>query len=182
MVKRIVRDDGVPLVYVNWIFKFAKKNYWKVAGLIDFDDLIQEGYYAFYYCKRRYGDIDPPHLMKMLQIAYYQTIVDYAKKRTGLAEYHPEDNRIEGLDPWERILQDDFYQEIQLKIAEAPELIRNFLSLFLSDDTLSELQKPYKKERNGVRETTNERICRLLGIEKTDVVSQLKEYFHEDCY
>jgi hypothetical protein len=182
MTKRIVayEDRSIPQVYINWIYSYSKKNYWKVAGLIDFDDMIQEGYVAFYYCKNRYGEIDPPHLMAMLKLRFFQFIVDTAKKRTGLAEVHPLDNINENSTEesvWDKLLGTDELQSIQVLISEAPELIRKVLSLFVTEDTLKELRAPYKRNQDKTRETTNDRLCRLIGITgDVDLVSMIKNY------
>lgn len=170
MVKRLIayEDRSIPAVFKNWIFAYSRKNYWKVAGLIDFDDLIQEGYVSYLYCKELYGDIDPPHLMYMLKLRFSQFVIDTAKKRTGLAEVHPLDNVRDGLTEeniWDRLLKVNEMQSISLLLSEAPPLVRRVLALFVNDETLAELQKSYSRENNQRKETTNERLCRLIGID-----------------
>ena len=182
MVQRKVayEDRSIPAVYTNWIYSFSKKNYWKVAGLIDFDDMIQEGYVAFYYCKNRYGNIDPPHLMAMLKLCFYQFVVDTAKKRTGLAEVHPLDNYSEDQTEesvWDKLFGVDELQSIQTLISEAPVLVRKVLALFTNDKKLEELRKPYERFENKTRETTNSRLCRLIGLDNNvDLVAMVREY------
>ncbi len=46
---------GLPAPVVGWIRNHAVKNYWRVAGVYELDDLIQDGLLKAYQCRKRYG-------------------------------------------------------------------------------------------------------------------------------
>jgi hypothetical protein len=148
---------AVPPQIVSWVHKYAAKNYWKVDGLCDKDDLIQEGYYAIAYCLKKYGtDLNPPHLMRLVQITFNCAIIDIAKKRTRVSETFVDDD-------WVRLAGPDKSSEIDKLVAEAPDSVRKAL-LFLMNDYQGMMREEYPTQSEG-KETTSSRLSRLLGID-----------------
>lgn len=169
---------GVPTVVVRWVHSYAGKQFWKCSGFIDFDDLLQEGYYAISYCLNRYGcGLDPPHFMRLVQLYFTQVIIDIAKKRTRLSETHDTDF----VEPeqtdyfWSKVLGSDTQAELNRVISEAPELVRKAL-IFLANDE-GAMRAPYKKAADGTRETTSGRLSKHLGLTApSPVMDQVRAY------
>lgn len=148
----------VPPQIVKWMQNYAYKNFWKVEGLCDQDDLIQEGYFAIAYCLRKYGtELAPPHLMRLVQITFSCAIVDIAKKRTrGPEDYTSDPEQFTSLGR-------DNQSQLDRLVSEAPAVVRKALE-FLINDYRGDMRQTYKMSDEG-RETTSDRICLLLGID-----------------
>lgn len=158
-------DDGAK----GWMLRYAHKNFWKVATLgYDFDDLISDGYFCYYYVRRHYPEAtEPSHIMSLFKRTFQSQIADLANKRTRNSE------ELLCLEDVEHI-QIDMPDTL---IAEAPEPIREILKVLLHGERLEDLRQPYKNT-DSHRETTNERLCRLVGIDasKINLVGLLKDY------
>lgn len=160
---------SVPPQIVSWVHKYASNNFWKVEGLCDKDDLIQEGYYAIAYCLNKYGtELNPPHLMRLVQITFNCKIIDIAKKRTKLAETQS----IPGI-----VLDDepDISSDLDRLIAEAPEVVRRAL-LYLVNDHQCRMRDNYPTGPGG-KETTSSRLSSLLCIDTDNyLMDKIRSY------
>lgn len=169
----------VPPSVIAWVHAYSAKNYWKVAGLADYDDLIAEGYLAISYCLNRYGTkLDPPHLMRLVQLTFSCAIVDIAKKRTRLAESHASDLVGEGKEDyfWDRISGKDNQAELSRLISEAPDLVKKAL-IFLMNEKKGEMRECYPQSILGERQTTSNRLCGLLHISlDIDIMGLIRNY------
>ncbi len=156
---------AVPPQIVAWVHSYAARNFWKVDGFIDRDDLIQEGYYSIAYCLKKYGtELDPPHLMRLVQLTFNCAIIDIAKKRTRAAEDHPADYSDDGSDNsfWNSLLGRDNQSQLDRLVAEAPPVVRKALEFLIND--YGAMRQTYSMTADG-RETTSDRICLSLGID-----------------
>ncbi len=163
-MSHIVIADVPPSV-IAWVHAYAAKNYWRVAGIADFDDLIAEGYLAIAYCLNRYGTkLDPPHLMRLVQLTFNCAIVDIAKKRTRLAESRASDLVGEGKEDylWDKLSGNDKQAELSRLISEAPELVKKALTYLMNDN--GKMRESYPQSESGERQTTSDRLCSILGI------------------
>lgn len=160
---------SVPPQIVAWVHKYAAKNQWKVDGLCDKDDLIQEGYYAIAYCLDRYGtSLNPPHLMRLVQITFNCAIIDIAKKRTRSSSETFDDD-------WARLRGPDPSSEIDRLVSEAPDSVRKAL-LFLMNDYQGSMREDYPTQSDG-KETTSGRLSRLLGIDSDNfLMDKIRTY------
>jgi len=157
----------------RWMYKTAKQQYWRVSAWYEFDDLIQDGYFWYYSRVKKYPHItEPRHMMRMFQIRYLQHIHELSNKKTKQsAEVHVE------LVGCTLVDQQPAPTALERAIADAPVHLRRVISTILD---APEQLRGYPKQ-NGVRETTNERFCRLAGVPTTnDVVKQLKDYLRGD--
>lgn len=67
----------------KWAIQTALRNRWRVTPLYDLDDLIQEAIIVFLKCQAKYTSVtDPPHFMRLFQIALINRITTLANKRT----------------------------------------------------------------------------------------------------
>jgi DNA-directed RNA polymerase specialized sigma24 family protein len=165
-------DNGAKI----WMWKYCKKNHWRVAAWVDFDDLIQEGYFAYYDTLRRYPTaIEPQHIMSLFKLVLRSRIEDMVRKNSKQVDAARSDI-IEVYEGDAIVLFDSFV--LQSLLTKAPQVIKDVLSLFADDKQREELAKPFVKYDNGRRESLNDRVCQLLGRDNNkDLVGQLKTYF-----
>jgi len=159
----------------RWLVRTAYANLWRVAPWIGIDDLLQEGAECYYYVRARYPTaVDPPHIMRLFQLTFMSRLSDIARRSrrqpdfaagdiiSTLLELHPSEPEQLSLGPL---------------IADAPQEIKSVLQLFTREETLSELRAAYALNP-GHRETLNERLCTLAGLDPdTDVVNIFIRYF-----
>jgi hypothetical protein len=164
----------VPQPVIAWVHKHASKNYWKVTGLCDWDDLIAEGYLAISYCLNKYGnDLTAPHFMRLVQLTYNCAIIDIAKKRTKSQAVTASNAAPEVLDST---------SDFDRVVAEAPTLVKKTLEYMINDISGSLLEA--YKVNNGERETSNARMARLMNLdqsitEKERLMDSIRSYLHE---
>ena len=171
-------DQGARL----WLARAARVNYWRVSRWYDLDDVIQEGYYAYYYMMRRYPDIvDPPHRMALFKLVFNSVISNLANQRTRRVDEVCES---ELLPPpgepaasfFETVVADPGIGEAAAALARTPQYVKDALALLDSGDA----RLRHKARRSGParrrRETLNERLCRLTGYDpsQTDIVGGIR--------
>jgi hypothetical protein len=168
----------------RWTVKTARENYWRVFRWYDLDDLIQDG--AMHFCRiaRKYPEItNRAHLMSLYQRTYVNHIHDLSKRRTRAPEEITSSVLMPGAEDdtplWDRL---NFGQPelatLHTMIAQAPATVRAVLSLLSTDEGRQRLARPYRVRTVG-RETLNERLCRLVGVDptSTDLVGAIQGYF-----
>ena len=172
-------DKGARL----WLYKTCHKQFWRVSGWYEFDDLVQDGFMTFYRVRGQYPKVDKPqHLMAIFKIAFLQHIHVIANRRTKHSVeacftdlFGPElgmtDQEAQAL---ERLLPADAPNaELFTAICQAPEPVRHLLEKLGSDPELPALRSAYRVRRDGTRETLNERLCRIVKVEPAPLQSGL---------
>lgn len=165
----------------RWLYKTAKKNYWRVAAWYDLDDLIQDGYMWWVSRVKKYPHItDPPHMMLMFQLRYIQHLHELSNKKTkqnfestasSLMSEHNDKNPLEAAS--------DETDTIENYISEAPEAISRVLKS-LWDESNKTLRSVYRIHRDGSRETLNERFCKLAGVQGINMVEAVHSHLMVD--
>jgi hypothetical protein len=165
-----------------WLVVVAADNYWRVASWYELDDLVQDGHMIWARIVRKY-EREPGrvraigHLMRLFRTAYLNHIHDLSKRRTrNIAEVKAGDLIATG-DPWDLLPCLCSAAELDRFVAEAPDMIKRvLLSLFEADGRV--LRALYRVAHDGVRETLNMRLCRLVGVdhEEVDLVCALRTY------
>lgn len=177
-------DEGME----GFIINTARREYWRVAGLCDLDDLIQDGYLCYCKCAKRYGDPRNRDVPGEMTKSWMQALVGRAfmnhiftlarKKEHGFAQSASE--VVLGDETPEELLDrcspaQEETGSFRVLLAQAP---REFLSLLklLAGDGKEALSFQRAGRR---RETTNEYYCRLLGLNpaERDLVGELRAYF-----
>lgn len=189
---RAFRDAPPPdQVLIGWLHKTCYRQYWRVAGIMELDDFVQEGYLCYCYCRNLYGNNLPPQqFMTLFQRAFGTRITDASNLRTRIRSHEISECELSSgtleddsdTSPLDRLVDaedtGDLNGILQV-ISDAPsQAIRDFLCLFLGDGAAS-LLLPYKRTAAGERETTNEFLCRILGLNPKavgDLVGQTKAY------
>lgn len=180
-------DDGAR----GWLVKTATKNFWRVARWYDLDDLIQDGFVCYYKVMLKYPTaIDAPHRMALFKRTYTNYIHDLSTSRTkSVAEFLASDltpQDAEGGERSEMIAASipcphSDMVSVGAILATAPERVRRVLALFADDEDRVALRSAYRLRRIGkrlVRETLNERLCRILGYDpaETDLVGEVHRF------
>ena len=175
----IMPDQGAR----NWLYKYARKQLWRVSDWMDYDDLVQDGYEAYFETRRRYPDaVDPPHIMTLFQLVFRSHIENMVKRRGKQIDASIVDRFQDKIFDdetvsmqWEPSVESEF--DLHALILMAPKAVREVLALFTDEKSRKELQKPYEgRETKG---QINKRFCELLGKnpEKVNLVEKLEIYF-----
>ena len=169
---------------IGWIVKYANKNYSKVKDFMEIEDLIHEGFDCLFDCQRRYGNkgLKPQHFFALVR-STFSNHIPYLLNRnvrlpvTAILDMVEEQKEQDFAD---KIMGADEFQLIRTLIAEAPLAIKPILQAFVDDkdDVIKLLAKPYEKRMDGSRESTNERLCRWLGLnpKEHDIPGELREF------
>jgi len=162
----------------KWIGKYIKQWSWGVPKWMDVDDLIQDANELFYKCVARYKDhprVDSrARLIALFKSALFNRMVTLGKKNVRMperfaADLCPEDENA----VFDSALpQDGGFAELT---ALAPTTVRRLLKEIM--DNPDRMTSPYRVRR-GTRETTNERLCRIAGLDPAtvNVVNELRAY------
>lgn len=179
-------DEGL----VGWMHKFLYKNFWKVEGLLDVDEFIQEGYLTYCKCRARYGvNLAPAHFMALYKRMLFTHVIDLAKARTkrspevcesdihsdAFAEDYPDTCFFDRYSSTE-VSESDVSAVIRV-ILDAPAEIRAVLELFITDTDNKAAQK-HRKNLDGTRETSHQFFCRLTNQDPgmRNIVKRTKDY------
>jgi len=175
----------------RWMIKYARKNFWRVAAWYELDDLIQDGLMCWWHVRRRYADIaEMRHIMSLFQRTYINHVHQMANKRSAghwfshacgeeiaVTEECVEDVSIAGgghVDPAadEAILISEAPVDVRkliVEIVQHPELTGSPCRRRMSGSPrrprmISGSAGPTRMTR---RETTNEWLCRIAGLDPT---------------
>lgn len=187
---RILLDRGLR----GWVYNTAIKNYWRVAGWMEVEDLVQDGHLLFWKIRRENQPdlVERKAFMAYFQRAYLNHINDLSNKRTGLAEttvsqivVQTEDGN--PLDIWE-VLGSSQHEvaSFSILLEQAPKAIKDLVALFTTEEGLQKLRQhkhrrwhPDRRDKLPTRETTNSMLKRVLGIEAPDfdLIGATREFF-----
>jgi hypothetical protein len=170
----------LPEGIVGWIYNYSRQNYWRVAGWIEIDDLMQEGLLAAYRCRERYGDVEPAHFMRLVQRTFMNRITDLVRVSLGfddstkLADITPERSETDTID---RLAEPvEALQEFAMLLAELPVHLRNAVELLINDPV--QFRKALRIKFDGTGDNTmSKRLARLIGWpEHLDFETELRSY------
>lgn len=183
--------DRLPVEIRRWIISHSRKNFWRVAGFYDLDDLIQDGLMIACKCRQKYGtNLDPPHFMQLVKVSFYNHIGGVLRQKRGVYEhsknipdlaYANNEAGLTDIDILDRILPGvKPIAETVVYLGEMPENIRKALSFFCSEDGIKELFRSRVRLDDGSRsdDTFMSRLRRLAGLpENCDLEAELMAYF-----
>jgi cytochrome c oxidase assembly factor CtaG len=159
----------------RWLYKFAHKNFWRICAWYDLDDLIQDGHMCWWKVIRRYPDAkDRPHIMRLFQITFSNYVHDLAKERTSQLDA-PIASILIGEATEEKFLdQHETGDYAPTAFAHASAAVRAILKVI--NQSPERLRKPARRHSDGSRETTNERLCRMIGADprSIDLIAEIK--------
>lgn len=153
----------------GWIVNTAKRNYWRVAGWYDIEDLIQDGYMCFAKCRRKYPRSGPKQLMALVKVTFINYIHDLSKQRTRQAETTLAELVPPGVTEaaFLETLLDPIApeQDVISHIMKAPDEIRRTLELLTSEYGIARWRAQRLRKPDGTRESLNDMVCRLLRVD-----------------
>jgi DNA-directed RNA polymerase specialized sigma24 family protein len=162
----------------RWMYNFARKNHWRVSAWLDLDDLIQEGWLAYYETRKRYPTAtEPKHIQALFYLVFRSKIENLVRAKTKQIDSPELD------DQEESGMQSVFTKELdspesRMLLFKMPKEIRAVIALFDSSQHREEMQRPLDRYPDGRRETLNDRFCKLLGLDSNiiDVIGMTREY------
>lgn len=186
----------------DYILKIANDNYKRIAGC-SVEDLVQEGYFAYYKCRKRYvgrdpdsvdGTIDryrwlPPenpdklarrHFMALFKTTFARRIATMVwQTPTGWEQPISElvDDGLTTEMKWEELMPSEGETaSATLLLASAPQEIKQLFQLLI-DDAMNGIRR-FGHGRRAPRETTNRYYCRQLGLDPDyDVMGAVNRHF-----
>jgi hypothetical protein len=150
-------DQGVR----GWIFKTARENMWRVSSSYELSDLMQDGFLIWHRVCVKYPNVTvQKHRMGLFKTAFTNHIHDLSKKRTRLELVRESDLgttmevMLEGEDPGSD-------PDLAFIVRQLPPALMRVLSCVIESNS------PHRLRLDHSRETTNERLCRLAGLDPT---------------
>lgn len=165
--------------FSGYVHNHLKRNFWKVASSMAYDDVMQEARYCFCYLVNRYPDVDnAAWFMSLFKRAWFTHFQDMAYKDSRyrmtvpLAMLPSEDTESLERDPvgeldidstsiWLRDLPSEFQEVLMIMLAAPSEIL---------DLVMNSLSK------TGTRaKTANAKVCAALGLpESTEILEMVK--------
>lgn len=179
-----------------WLVTVTADHFWRVASWYEFEDLLQDGMMTWYRIVEKYetntGRVrSRPHLMKLFKRSFLNHIHDLSRnKRVARVEVKADDvkpNRVgqslarsmdregsEGeplavFDVWGALGCNVDLGEYARMIVDAPVALRSLLQALIFGAGTRASQSEYRVRTDGTRETTNARLCRLVGANPDSV-------------
>lgn len=162
----------------GWLVQTARKNLWRVPDSYELRDLVQDGYWHWARIVHRY-EVMPnrirsrKHLMGLFKITFINHVNDLSKRKSRMVEVAFDD-----LPP--AVTARMQYSAAQDLIGLAPPLVKLAFVAIMSDDGARRMRSAYRVYAGGARETLNERLCRLTGLDPKvfDLPDEMKRYLH----
>ena len=157
----------------GWLVNYARANYWRVSTWYELDDLVQDGLLTYTRIVQRYGHVkDRRHIMGLFKRAYVNHIHDLAKKKTRTSPEIRESDLGAPIDQTSASLYAT--PDTSPVLATLPPIVRKAI---VAIQTSPELREAYRRNANGTRETTHERLCRVLGV-SPEAIPPILQYLH----
>jgi DNA-directed RNA polymerase specialized sigma24 family protein len=157
----------------RWLYTEARISRWRVPQWMSVHDLIQDGYMCWYRVIRRYSRVprgSSAHRMALFKRVFRNHVHDLSKQRSRLPEVH-----IEDLPPG---MADLHAYDLQQVYGGAPPLVKLGLTVLMAPQHARSLRSHYRFRADMTRETFNERLCRLAGLDPRtiDLAGEIREY------
>lgn len=152
----------------------ARREHWRVSHWMDLDDLFQDGFMCWYRVIRRYERVahgSSKHRMALFKRVFMNHIHDLSKRRSRLPEVHFEDLPPDVADALNYPATQDLY-------GAAPPLVKLGLTVLMAPAHARSLRSLYRVRVDTTRETFNERLCRLAGLDPRtiDLIGEIRYY------
>lgn len=160
-----------------WTAKFCRRNVWRVRGLCEFEDLFQDCVVKFLICQNKYPNLSSDNFDAFYKISVRNHVNDLSRKasesRAGRRVEEMTDIQIESAAAMTPEPVDYNLGEIAVIIQQAPAELK-LLMVAVCEDGCSILHQSSNgllstDGRTRTRETTNQRLCRLLGLDSRRV-------------
>lgn len=175
-------DEGLR----KWITKTSHANYWRFSGY-EPQDLIQEGYYCFVKCKAKYSHnfSTPPSkddqkwFMSLVKTSFSNHITSLIRKQMRLPYLVSENVQVAGEESTNSYadslnVDPGMSGFVDIMLSSPAEVLEIFHKILVEGhDVLSAKRKEaFRLKLEGPRrrrvryiETTNEQLCKLVGVD-----------------
>lgn len=164
----------------GYVVNFLSRNFWRVEGYIEREDLMQEARCLFYKLQRRYSYVDnPAWFMSLFKVAFSNEFHGLSNRRTERMSFEAcSIDDVDSIMDW--VSNEDNQGLVFVLVEQAPEEVRAVLSLLASApmELLEEVAGAWKAQ--GRRKVEgNSHLCELLGYDpkETDLVQDVLDYF-----
>ena len=184
VVTTTVMDAGAK----KWLQRTAAKNMWRCPRWYAVDDLIADGLMIWCRVVKKYEqdageNLSRAHLMALFKTSFNNHLIWLSSKATkdrptvSIHDIAPAIKEDECFDDWASIDMPSDMSDVAMMVAEAPALLKPLLNKLTTAISLPQLNKPYSVNRNGTRETLNDRLCNLVGLSPNiDLTTPLKNF------
>lgn len=171
-------DRGLEL----WLFKTARKNFWRVASYYEIEDLIADGYMVYAECRERYKDrvTERRHFAALFRTCFINHITDLANKRSrelnatvtegeaprdAVRVEIPAQPASDKTEEFEDLIPPVLPEaEVAVLLQQAQGPVQLVLKLMYTDAGLNLLRENPQRPR----ESTNSYYCRVLGYDANE--------------
>ncbi len=178
-------ETGLDKTLISWIYRYAARQYWRVASWYDYEDLVQDAMFIVVKCRTKYPELDKQHFSARFRTAFTHHITDLANQRITGKCLDPKRHGIKLTAPLVssvddttlsillNTLREESTQFIAVLFSEAPSAIKSVIALFNDPQKLILMQAPLKRG-----ETRNRRLCKLIELDpEEDVCGMIRTYF-----
>ena len=157
----------------GWVFNVSRENFWRIAGFYEFEELVADGFYFWCRIQNRYPNVtENKQLMGLFKRAFLNHIHDLSKKRSRLQIVSEAEL---GLSIGDILEAEDPTQDpnFSFLLEQLPAKIKRILL-----HVLKEIDPTHRRFLDGTRETGNQRLCRIAGLDprKRNVQEAVKRY------
>lgn len=170
----------------GWATNYLRKNHWRVASWIEFEDLLQDARHKYLECERRYGKTaeNGKHFMSLFKRCLTTHFADLSNAWTLERECilpPPEDPEMRELQISQIVGEIEHPGFLRATLHDPPaEVVELLWALELTPEIFHDRMLRFRRYRGkSIRETTNQWLCRLLGFDPdvTNVRATVIEYF-----
>lgn len=170
----------------GYVMNYLRRNFWKVRNFMEFEDASQEAALVFSSLVQAYPEMDTPqHFMALFKTSWHRHFTDLANKDTV--------SRVVCFEHGAPIQQEDEPTQLDvqgspdnealilLAIKQAPEEVRQVLSLFLNAPIeLLQLATDTWKRQGRYKAEGNQMVSRMLGMpQNSEPLDRVYQYFLE---
>lgn len=176
---------------MGWVVRYSLANIWRMPSYYELDDLVQDGLMWAALVQERYAAkiTCRAHFMSLLMRCFSNHVTDLANKKSGLAEISESDLCRAAMEDGESVVPiwEDLLGEepeagtLAVMLRQAPKELLDVVKLFFNDTTVRRLRAPYREFLEGGKETTRQRLTRMLGYDPgADMMQRLYQYLSGD--
>jgi hypothetical protein len=176
-------------VLEGFTYNFLKKMFWRVKGIYEFEDLIQDAYEIFLRCRNKYcmpesnpRVTEPKHFMSLYQTSLRNHIFNLSRSVSNERFY-----RVDEREDWDDIMEvlkkcvgdRGTEGDLRVMVNSAPPLVREVLDVVVNKKELLDKEWEKHKKKGGKAEMGNTYLCSVLGYNPLNVnlVKIVRNYF-----
>lgn len=164
----------------GWLTNYLKKNYWRVDGYYEYEDVFQEAYIVFLRVSRKYPEVEARHFMSLFKTAWSNKFTDMTNVTSLNRAATPLPEQDSGEESGYEVVGDlDNSGALLIALEQAPSEVRQVLKLLLAAPLeILELAQSCWRSNGKNSADGNNLINEALGRPKgTDSIGAVVTYF-----